>query len=258
LAQQSATRGATEARTLELPPFYRAINLREHQDAFDHARSIAAEAGAGTLVWVRRFDTIEFALIVEPDEPLSAARRVLYAAMSALGDALVTYAPPEKPMAFAWPATIMFDGGIIGGGQLAWPDGATEDDVPDWLVVGFVVRGVLPAKTGGTHQFDTTAVRGTSLEAEGFEMLDQADVVASFARHFMVYVDQWQEKGFVPVGQTYLARLPEERGVKRGIDVNGDLLVRRLPNLKEVERQSLVAALAAPEWRDPETGDPWL
>ena len=50
----------------------------------------------------------------------------------------------------------------------------------------------------------------------------------------------------------------EERGVKRGIDVNGDLLVRRLPNLKEVERQSLVAALAAPEWRDPETGDPWL
>jgi hypothetical protein len=89
-------------------------------------------------------------------------------------------------------------------------------------------------------------------------MLDQAELISSFARHFMVYVDQWQEKGFVPVGQQYLARLPEEKGVKRGIDVDGDLLIRRLPNLKDIERRSLTDALATPEWRDPETGEPWL
>ena len=243
---------------LDLPPLYRGVALREHQDAFRHAREIADEAGAGTLVWVRRFDTVEFALILEPEEPLREARRALYAAMAAVGDALSTYSPPEKPLTFGWPATVLFDGGVIGGARLAWPDGAAETEIPDWLVVGVTLRTVLPLKAGGGHVLDTAAQHGTSLEAEGFDMLDQGALIASFARHFMVYVDLWHDKGFVPVGQQYLARLPEEKGVKRGIDTDGDLLIRRLPNIKDVEKRSLLAALETPEWLDPETGDPWL
>jgi hypothetical protein len=37
---------------LDLPPGFREIPLREHRDAFSHAQAIAAEEGAGTLVWV--------------------------------------------------------------------------------------------------------------------------------------------------------------------------------------------------------------
>ena len=39
-------------------------------DAFAHATSIAAEQGAGTLVYVGRFDLAEFAVVLEPEEPL--------------------------------------------------------------------------------------------------------------------------------------------------------------------------------------------
>ena len=87
-------------------------------------RRNAAELGAGTLVYVGRFDLAEFAVVLEPDEPLRTARRAFYAGMAALADALAAHAPPEKPIAFDWPDAIRVDGGLVGGGRLAWPDGA--------------------------------------------------------------------------------------------------------------------------------------
>ena len=62
--------------------------------------------GAGTLVFVGRFDLVEFAVVLEPDEPLRTARRAFYAGMAALADALAAHAPPEKPIAFDWPDAI--------------------------------------------------------------------------------------------------------------------------------------------------------
>ena len=62
---------------LDLPPPFRLVTLREVGDAFAHAAAIAAEEGAGTLVYVGRFDLAEFAVVLEPDEPLRTARRAL-------------------------------------------------------------------------------------------------------------------------------------------------------------------------------------
>ena len=63
------------ASELTLPPPFSVVRLREVGDAFAHAVSIAAERGAGTLVYVGRFDLAEFAVVLEPDEPLRTARR---------------------------------------------------------------------------------------------------------------------------------------------------------------------------------------
>ena len=99
------------APKLDLPPGFRLVSLREIGDAFVHAQSIAAEEGAGTLVWVGRFDVVEFAVVLEPDEPLAEARRAFYAAMAALVDALAVHAPPEKPICVDWPDAVRVDGG---------------------------------------------------------------------------------------------------------------------------------------------------
>ena len=74
---------------IDLPPGYRLVTLREVGDAFAHARTHAAEVGAGTLVFVGRFDLAEFAVVLEPEEPLRTARRAFYAGMAAMADALV-------------------------------------------------------------------------------------------------------------------------------------------------------------------------
>src|SRR5262245_59645223 len=88
---------------LDLPPPFRLVTLREVGDAFAHAKAIAAEQGAGTLVYVGRFDLAEFAVVLEPEEPLRTARRAFYTGCAALGDALTVHAPPEKLVEFEWP-----------------------------------------------------------------------------------------------------------------------------------------------------------
>ena len=91
---------------LDLPPPFRLLTLREVGDAFAHATRVAAQEGAGTLVHVGRFDLVEFAVVLEPDEPLKTARRSLYAGVAALGDALAVHAPPELPITFDWPDAV--------------------------------------------------------------------------------------------------------------------------------------------------------
>jgi len=235
---------------LDLPPAYRLVTLREVGDAFAHAQTIASQEGAGTLVHVGRFDLAEFAVILEPDEPLRGARRAFYAGCAALADALAVYAPPEKPIEFAWPDAIHVDKGLVGGTRLAWPAGADEDAVADWLVFGAMIRTVaIGEEEAGLHPL------AAALSDEGFADVGSGRLVESFARHFMVALDAWQESGFEAVAKTYLPRLAAESGVRRAIDANGDLLVRR-PGRQEVERRALVPALANPSWLDPATGGP--
>ena len=117
-------------RALDLPPIYSLVALREAGDAFAHACAIAGDKGAGTLVWVRRYDLAEFAVVLEPDEAFSQARLAIYAGMNALADALATHAPPSRPIAFDWPDAIRVDGVLVGGGRLGWPPGTRDDEDP--------------------------------------------------------------------------------------------------------------------------------
>ena len=240
--------------TLDLPPLYRAIGLRELGDAFAKAVEVAATEGAGTLVWTRRFDLVEVAVVLEPEEPLAGARRVFFAGMNAAADALSAHCPPEKPITFAWPDAIQLDGGLVGGGRLAWPERASEREPPAFIVFGLMLRLMLPAHARAPSF--AAPRETTSLEAEGFEMLDARALIASFSRHLMVHVDRWQARGFSQVGADYLARLSPQKGTRRGIDGNGDLLVRQLDGSAAAERRPLVPALVACGWLDRETREP--
>jgi hypothetical protein len=235
---------------LALPPGYSLVTLREVGDAFAHAKAHAAELGAGTLVYVGRFDLAEFAVVLEPDEPLRTARRAFYAGMAALGDTLAAHAPPEKTVQFVWPGSVEVDGGLVGGSQLCWPD-TPEDEPPPWLVFGAMIRTVSMAE-GEPGLRPLSA----ALEDEGFDDFGSARLVESFARHFMVQIDNWQDEGFAAVTRDYLPRLKPEPGVSRSIDENGDLLIRRVGKA-DIERRKLLAALTdAPAWLDPQTGGP--
>jgi biotin-(acetyl-CoA carboxylase) ligase len=238
------------APELRLPPPYSAVRLREFGDAFAHAIALAPERGAGLLVHVGRFDLAEFALVLEPEEPLRAVRRVFYAGMAALTDALAATAQPETAITIAWPDAIHVNFGLVGGGRLAWPQGTGEDDVPPWLVFGAMIRTVSMAgeEPGASPHI-------TALDEEGFADTLSSHVVESFARNFMVAVDAWHESGFGAVAKTYLERLPREKDLRRDIDDNGDLLIRRMASSK-VERKALLPLLKQPSWFDPASKGP--
>jgi hypothetical protein len=241
---------STTERDLDLPPPYRLVTLRELGDAFGHACQIAPEVGAGTLVWVRRADVAEFAVVLEPEEPLRAARRAFFAGMNAVADAISAHCAPERPVTFDWPDAIRLDGGLLGGGRLGWPKTVSEDEPPPWLVFSAVVRTMFVIDREPGH------VRGaTALEEEGADTTDAGALIASTARHLMVQFDAWSERGFQPVAERYLARLDrQEAGKRRGIGPDGDLIRRDRPT----EPQALLPGLRSPTWLDPKTGMPWL
>jgi hypothetical protein len=248
------SRLADVEQTLDLPPGYTLVALRELGDAFAHGRAIAAEAGAGTLVWVRRYDLVEFAVVLEPDEALASARRAFFAGMNALGDAISSHCPPEREVSFDWPDAVKFDGGLLGGARLGWPDDCAEGDIPTWLVFGVMLRAADMA-----HVEEVPAGSGVAMLSEGFEMIDTDAIIESFARHLMTAFDQWRERGFEAVARDYLSRLaPAKAGEIRGIDVNGDLLVRSAAGKGPPQRTSLVDALARAAWYDRQARGPKL
>jgi biotin-(acetyl-CoA carboxylase) ligase len=254
MSYSMTSRAADSGQTLDLPPGYTLVPLREYGDAFVHGCAIASDAGAGALVWVRRYDLVEFAVVLEPDEPLVSARRAFFAGMNAAADAIAAHCPPEREVSFGWPDTILFDGGLLGGARLGWPTDCAEDEVPKWLVFGLMLRAADMA-----HVDEVQAAAGVSLLSEGFEMVDTDAIIGSFARHLMTAFDRWNERGFDAIARDYLARLPTRKaGEIRAIDVNGDLLVKLPAGSEPPERTSLEDALARVDWYDPQARGPKL
>ena len=237
---------------INLPPPFTLVRLRESRDAFTHAVGIAEKSGAGTLTYVGRFDLVEFAIVLEPGEPLRTARRAFYAGMLALTDALRAHAPPNKEIAIDWPDAIRVDGGLVGGGRLGWPSSAKEDEPPRWLVFGAMIRTV--AMTDREAGLQSLA---SALDQEGFGEAGAIQVTESFARHLMRAVDAWQIDGFDGIAREFLGRVPRERRIMHAISDNGDLLVRRMGTGRTV-RRNLREALASPSWFDPKIGGPRL
>lgn len=231
---------------LLLPPLYRLLTI-DAGEALPRACAAATDgADAGTLVWARRADLFDCAVVLEPEMPLDRARPVVYVAMLGLGDALAALGPPQTPINYAWPDRVEVDGGVVGGVRLAAPPAAAGDAVPDWLVLGATLRiaGRDPTEPG-------RQVARTALLEEGFEDLDAPTLLESYSRHLLYWMNRWEAEGFAPVGEAWLSRLSgsgDDGAVKRGLDpAAGDLLLLD-GAAPRPRRQSLAAALAAPSW----------
>ena len=166
----------------------------------------AAELGAGTLVFVGRFDLAEFAVVLEPEEPLRTARRALYAGMSALADALADACAAREAdrVRLAGRHSRRWRAGRRRTARLA--AGATKTS-----------RRLARVRRHDPHRIDGDGGPGVrplaaALEEEGFDDLGSGRLVESFARHLMVALDAWQEKGFEEVAKGYLSRLPPGAG----------------------------------------------
>jgi BirA family biotin operon repressor/biotin-[acetyl-CoA-carboxylase] ligase len=227
----------------DLPPvFGPVVALREGGDALARAAALAPAQGAGTLVWVGAWSRVEAAVVVEPEQPLRAARPVLLAAANALADALAALGPPQAVIALRWPATLVVNHGTVGGARLVAPPGAAEDAVPDWLAVGVEARRSFPA--GHVPGADPDR---TSLLEEGFDEVDTTELTAAWARHLMAGIADWQDRGFARLAERYLARLEHDgatEGLRRGLDPGtGDLVLER-PDGARTRRALRDAAMA--------------
>lgn len=221
-----------------LPPPFELVVLRERGDAFAAALELAPTRGAGTLVRTGRFDTLEFALVLEPDEPLATARAAFALCMGAFANALALHAPPQRPLTIRWPDALLLDGVIHGGGRMASPPGCGEAERPDWLVFG--ARAALE-RAGGAD-----APLAMSLAEAGLDEIEPTQLLSDFCAHLLAGFDARAHEGLQVAAAPYLSRLDVKAGRDRRLAENGDLLLSR-PGAP-AERLALAPALDPARW----------
>jgi biotin-(acetyl-CoA carboxylase) ligase len=242
-------------RPLSLPPAFRGVGADTDIAPVTAATAMAADgADPGTFVWAPREDVADCAVVLAPEEALDAALRAAYATMVAAGDALGALIPPKVPVAFGWPDRILVNGAMAGGIVLIAPKGAVADAVPDWMVAGLTL-----ARTAATDNEPGSDPSRTSLAAEGCGDLTVAEILEAFARHFLFWINRWQEDGFAPLQAAWLERAAGYGAQNADMEIAGPWAGRRLLSMeadgsvrfaedsREI-RRPLADILAGPTW----------
>ncbi|HET6519675.1 MAG TPA: biotin/lipoate--protein ligase family protein [Geminicoccaceae bacterium] len=186
-----------------LPPAFRPVAVAPGPDPFEQAQ-VAAVRGAedGTLLWSMREDALDAAVVLIPETSLEGALPVVYAALVGLGDCLGALLPPQVAVTFGWPDRLELNGAVAGGVRVAAP-APTAGEKPAWIVLGVTVAvGNAP---GDVHE-PGHEPRRTTVHDEGGGGLTAVDLLEAFGRHFLNWVDRWQEDGFRPLRDAYLSR----------------------------------------------------
>ncbi|MEL6375016.1 MAG: biotin/lipoate--protein ligase family protein [Pseudomonadota bacterium] len=228
--------------------------------AHDAVRS--GSAGAGDLFWLDDVETMEVALVLEPEVSARKARQMGPLAMVALADGLGTLLPPKVAIQFRWPHNVLLNGGDAGTVTLSIADHdadgraldalasapapspangarvpAPADGVPApaWLII--TTRLALSFGADAPEPGERGHV--TCLSEEGGEALNRTQVIEAYAAHLLNAITHWQDDGFRALHDRWLFRAvnasaPSElrassgdvvEGLAKGLDDEANLLL---------------------------------
>jgi len=185
----------------QFPPLLKGVETRAGVDPFDKAVADAqtGRAEMGMLYWSPDDDTLRAAIVFEPEVPLLNAAPILCAVANGLNDCIGALAPPEVGVQHTWPDGIKLNGATCGGYRVqasSWH----ADTVPDWMIVGVTLAMTSTADDPGQRP-DVTA-----LAEEGCGHLSRVRLLESWSRHTLVWVNRWEEDGYRPIFEAWLAR----------------------------------------------------
>lgn len=177
-----------------LPPLLTGHAVAAEADPAEAAFDGAADGryAAGDVCWSGAETHAVAAIVLEPECPLAVALQMAPLLLVAIGDALGSIGPPNLAITYRWPAGLLANGGDIGRVSLRAPACALLDE-PDYIVVGFSIAMSLPEPVRSAPGRDTTM---TALFEEGCGDLDRTLVIEAVARHFLSWLDGWQQDGF--------------------------------------------------------------
>jgi biotin-(acetyl-CoA carboxylase) ligase len=236
-----------------MPPLFQPLAVTPEIDPFERGLQIAPEgAEAGTVLWSIGQDRCQASVILAPEHPLETSLPIVLVAMLGLGDALGALLPPVVATTFGWPDRIEVNGGVVGGVRLASARTEKPSDIPDWMVVAYGLARVHTENAEPGHQPGRT-----TLAEEGCEIAC-IDLIEAFGRHFLAWINRWQEDGVAPVRQAWLSRATglsssievatgqhKKQGIFTGLTDTGSIRLMRNGITQTV---SLEEAMKAPSW----------
>lgn len=230
----------------EFPPLIRGIAANADDDPLKIAfmKAEAGELSAGDLIWSRRTDSACLAIVLEPEVSAESALCMVPLAMVALADSIGAIGPPNMPITFDWPKTILANGAVVGSVDMVFPPLADRRSDAPFAVLTLTLDIMWnPDKNIGDKQPAIEPGQNlmrTVLHEEGAGDLDRTMIIESWARHFTTWVDTWEQDGFKPVHENWLFKahnrnqdvtIPTARGSETGLllgmDENGGLLVKQ-------------------------------
>lgn len=192
------------------------------------ARSQSGGRGRDGRTWSSPPGNLYASLLLRPPGPPAAVARFAFVAAVAIGAALRSLLPGGRRVSLKWPNDVLVEGRKVAG-ILLESEGARAEGV-DGLVVGFGVNvASFPAEA---------RLPATSLRDEGASDLVPGDVLAACLRELRRWNATWEEAGFAPVREAWMAaahgigacaraRLPgrEVAGIFAGLAESGEMVL---------------------------------
>jgi BirA family biotin operon repressor/biotin-[acetyl-CoA-carboxylase] ligase len=238
------------------PQMFRPFAVTPELDPFDRGLSVAAEgAEAGTLLWSIGQDACECAVVLAPEQPLDRSLPVVLVTMLGVADALGSLIPPVVAVTFGWPDRLEINGGIVGGVRMTSAETSDAGEIPRWMVLGF---GIAVRGRWDDGPEPGTDARRTTLDDEGCGDILTTDLLEAFSRHFLSWINRWQEDGIEPIRQAWMSRATglaktvgieiggqRMQGTFSGLTDNGSI---RLVRDGVTQTISLDEAMRVPTW----------
>jgi len=244
---------------LQLPPAFRLATIDASADVRAAAAALARRpTDDGTLVWsppgdgdAASDDNLRFALVLYPESDLLSASQLVLVTALGLADGLGVLLPGGSQVTFEWPDALLLNGGRVAEITLDYP-AAAEAGITEWVVIG---ANVFISRPPGSSLLDTATLRD-----EGWPEATAAELLKAFGRHFLSWVNRWQDDGFEPVRRVWLGRttlvgqtveIALEKSLARGtfvdLDPDGRLVLEAKSGRRrsiEMRRTRCAAALA--------------
>ena len=225
---------ADDSTPPQLPPLLRAVAVPDGQDLLAKAVALAASSEVGTVFYSENTQRMEIAVRLAPEVRKTQAGQMLFAMMIGLGDSIGALAPPEVAVTYQLPGYVMLNRGRAGLVRLVIDPAAGNDDVPDWMIASAIVR--LAASERDHEKWSESAgVEQTTMKEEGGGFISRTRLIESSCRHFLVWVNRWQDDGFRPLYDNWMQRLEasapidfegREQAEWVGLDEDGGALVK--------------------------------
>jgi BirA family transcriptional regulator, biotin operon repressor / biotin---[acetyl-CoA-carboxylase] ligase len=212
------------------PPLLRGEKVAATVDPFLKALS-AAELGVdpGTVFYSEKNETLQAAIVLAPEQTLINSLGVCHALMLSVSDSLGALGPAELAVHFTWPFGFKVNGARCGHVKCA---ASTQDPeaTPDWLVVGVEIPFMRPAHVEPGNHPDQTW-----LYEEGCVELTVPQVIESWSRHCLVWLNTFQDEGYVRIQDHWRAKCDTlgehvtypEAGLLVGTNEQGAMLLRQ-------------------------------
>ncbi|WP_170421573.1 biotin/lipoate--protein ligase family protein [Ruegeria arenilitoris] len=209
------------------PPLLTGHPVQGGEDPFDRAQAMAAlGCDAGTVVYSIQADRVRAAIVFAPEVALQDAMAMLPLCAVGFQNALGALAPPEVAVHLGWEGLICVNGAKCGVFRVA-ASGTDPQAEPDWLIVGWELALLQTSDAPGENP-DVTA-----LYDEGCADVSATQLVESWSRHMLTWLNRWQEEGNAPVHGEWMGLLRGvgepfgETGVFLGTDERFGMLIRQ-------------------------------